>query len=50
MQPSVKYTQKKKWGRGGMLQEGGDVCIIIADLHCRMAETNTNNVKQFYSN
>ena len=22
-------------------QEGGDVCIIMADLHCCMAETNT---------
>ena len=27
-------------GRGGVL-EGGDVCIIMADLHCCMAETNT---------
>ena len=27
-------------GRGGVL-EGRDVCIIMADLHCCMAETNT---------
>ena len=25
--------------RGG--PEGGDICIIMADLHCCMAETNT---------
>ena len=36
------------WG-GREVQEGGDVCIHIADsLHCT-AETN-NIVKQFYSN
>jgi len=36
-------------GKGRDAQEGGDICIIMASLHCCMAETNTNNVKQFYS-
>ena len=22
-------------------QEGGDICILVADSHCWMAETNT---------
>ena len=30
------------WGRGGReTQEGGDICIHIADSHCCTAETNT---------
>ena len=28
-------------------QEGGDICILMADLHCYMAETNTTS-KQYY--
>ena len=42
------YTQllKEIKVRGGMgcgheAQEGGDICMIMADLHCCMAETNT---------
>ena len=30
------------WGRGGReAQEGGDICIHIADSYCCTAETNT---------
>ena len=29
-------------GRSGKeVQEGGDICILMADSHCCMAETNT---------
>ena len=33
----------EKWDGGveGEAQEGGDTCIIIADSHCCIAETNT---------
>ena len=40
------------WDKGGVggrkVQEGGDICIQIADSLQRSAETNT--VKQLYSN
>ena len=26
---------------GGDVQEGGDMCILMADSHCCMAEANT---------
>jgi hypothetical protein len=26
---------------GERAQEGGDICVFMADLHCCMAETNT---------
>ena len=26
---------------GRKIQEGGDICILMADSHCSMAETNT---------
>ena len=29
------------WGEGEEVQEGGDMCKIMADLHYCMAETNT---------
>ena len=29
------------WGKGREAQEGGDICIIMAELRCCMAETNT---------
>ena len=29
------------WGQGREAQDGGDTCIIMADLRCCMAETNT---------
>ena len=32
-------------GEGREAQEGGDICIIMADLCCCMAETNTTFVK-----
>ena len=28
------------WG-GGKVQEGGDICILMADSCCSVAETNT---------
>ena len=34
---------------GGGVQEGGDICIHIADSLCCTEETN-NMVKQLYSN
>ena len=34
---------------GGGVQEGGDICIHIADSLCCTEETN-NTVKQLYSN
>ena len=31
------------WGGGGWeAQEGGNICILIADLSCYTAETNNN--------
>ena len=44
-------TQRNKmvWGKGKDAQQGGNICIIIADLGYCMAETN-NIVKQFSSN
>jgi len=49
------------WGRGGReAQAGGDICILTADTHCCMAETNTHykaivlqlkiNLKRKFSN
>ena len=29
-------------GAGRKVQEGGDICISVADSHCCMAETNTS--------
>ena len=37
-------------GRGREVQEGGDLCIQIADSLCCTSETKLNIVKQFYSN
>jgi len=34
------------WGEGREAREGGDVCVIMADLHCYLAETNTIDVHQ----
>ena len=28
-------------GLGGEIQEGRDICVLTADSHCCMAETNT---------
>ena len=30
-----------EWREGREAQEEGDMCIIMADLHCCMIETNT---------
>ena len=38
------YDDLEGWGgrRGGReVQEGGDICILMADSHCCMAETDT---------
>ena len=35
---------------GKEIQKRGDTCIHIADLHCCIAEANTNVVKQLYPN
>ena len=44
-QPSSALWQPRGVGWGGVLggeiQEGGDICILMADSHCCMAETNT---------
>ena len=29
------------WGCGGEVQEGGDVCVLVADSHCCMEGANT---------
>lgn len=34
-------TWKGDMVRGREAQEGGDICIIMAELHCCVAETNT---------
>ena len=34
------------WG-GREAQEGGDICIIMTDLHCCTAETNTTLESNF---
>ena len=34
-------TQRVGWEEQREAQEGGNTCIIMADLHCYIAETNT---------
>ena len=32
-----------EWGKGrGKVQEGGNICVLLADSHCCLAETKTN--------
>jgi len=31
---------KPQWGVGELVQEGGDICILMADSRCCMAEDN----------
>lgn len=39
------------WDKGrGEAQEGGDMCKIMTNLHCCMAENQQNTVKQFSPN
>ena len=39
---SVLCGDLEGWDGGGReVQEGGDICILIADLHCCSAKTNT---------
>ena len=35
------------WGGGREAQQGGDMCIITADLHCCTAETNATLSSNF---
>ena len=38
------YDNLEGWdevGSGKEVQEGGNMCILMADSHCYMAETNT---------
>ena len=36
-----RQPRGKGWGGGGReVQEGGAICILMADLHCCMAEIN----------
>ena len=36
------------WGKGREAQEAGYKCIIMTDLHCCMAETNTTLQNNFH--
>ena len=36
-------------GGGREVQEGGDMCILMADSHCCMAETNTTMESNYLS-
>ena len=39
------------WDEGGReAQEGGDICILMADSRCYVAEINTTVVKPLSSN
>ena len=39
--PSRSLATKVGWGKGREAQKGGDVGIIMVNLHYCMAETNT---------
>ena len=38
---SSRSSRRVRWGQGRAAQEGDDRCIIMADLCCCTAETNT---------
>ena len=38
---SVLYDDLERWDRGREVQRGRDICILMADLLCCMAESNT---------
>ena len=48
MNTGIKSALEKRcaWGGAGM-QEGGDICILVADLHCCLAKTNTTLQSNF---
>ena len=37
------------WDGGGEGREGGEACIMMANLHCWMAEDNTTLLKNFFN-
>ena len=43
-----EMTRKDGMGEEREASEGGDVCVIMADLHCYVAETNT--ILQIFKN
>ena len=44
---SRSLATKVGWGKGREAQKVGDVCIIMVNLHCCMAETNTTLLSNF---
>ena len=44
---SASKLDLEGWGAGREAQEGGTIGIIMADLHCCMAETNTTLESNF---
>ena len=40
-QPVLRNNLERRDGMGREVQEGGDVCILMADSRCCTAETNT---------
>ena len=41
------WPREVGWGEGREVQERGDICIIMTDLCCCMAETNTTLESNF---
>ena len=41
------WPREVGWGEGRKAQERGDICIIVTDLSCCMAETNTTLESNF---
>ena len=34
--------RQARWGEGERkVEEGGNICVLMADVHCRVAESNT---------
>ena len=42
-QPSALWQPRGlgRRGRGEEVQEGGDICVLVAHLHCSMVDANT---------
>ena len=37
-----RQPRGRGWGGGEReVQEGGNICVLMADAHCRVAESNT---------
>ena len=41
------WPREVGWGEGRKAQERGDICLIVTDLSCCMAETNTKLESNF---